>query len=199
MSAVSAEQVLEFYRDADLRMRDLPFYNADLTLELIGWQDLEPLLESPSSMSGSEPVTGLEHRYLAILITPWCINLWVGFGHSAAPDDLSAGGIWRLKLRAQEQTREQEADSSVYELTLAFNARLGWYASGSLTSATSQFESHQQARAWAEDILKLLVPGDVSESGGTRESEPQDTTRTQRLTSTMSRRDLLSGWFRKPA
>lgn len=216
-----AQQVLGFYRAADARMQDLPLYNPSLTVELVGWQPLLPLLAEPETAfrSVADSLTEPERQtkkpeqaghspVLAVLITPWCINLWVGFGDcfhpdspnqqgqvSGSPAGLTLGSLWALALKGNQSEHPQES-SNIYELTLAHDAELGWYASGSLTSDTAPFAYPSQARAWAEDVLALVVPP-VSEASAAAVLEgPAQHPRNVEATSTLSRRDLLSGWFR---
>lgn len=55
-----ASRLLAHYQGAAQRMRELPFFNPALAVELVGWQPLQA--ETPSG----------------VLITPWCLDLiWV--------------------------------------------------------------------------------------------------------------------------
>src|SRR6056297_4098139 len=56
MSEPAVERLVARYREAEPRMRDLPFYNDSLSIEPVGFREWEG------------------HR-LGILITPWFINL----------------------------------------------------------------------------------------------------------------------------
>lgn len=70
MSA-TVERLLAHFRQASERMRELPFYNPALRVELVGWRPFR------------EEIQG------GVLITPWCLNLiWI----PAAPETLPAKG-----------------------------------------------------------------------------------------------------------
>ena len=130
MSAVSADQVLAFYQRAAVNMADLPLYNPALTVELVGWQPLRKRDGSPIQ--------------LGILITPWCMNVWVG----GIDTEQLVGSNWALETAAGE-----------FSLTLARDDGLGFYASGSLISMMGQFDSMTAARSYAEEVLTALLGG----------------------------------------
>ena len=67
MTAV-VERLLEHYSEAAQRMRELPFYNTALDVELVGWCRLRGEIEG------------------GVLITPWCLNLlWVPGAQNELP------------------------------------------------------------------------------------------------------------------
>lgn len=133
MMCPTPEQVEAYYRQVALLMQDLPLYNPALTVAMQGWQALEI---ADLGVHDYQPGMG-------ILITPWCMNLWVGGLHPAVHP--AAGSDWLLRLADTE-----------YRLTMAHHESLGLYASGSLISMMKQFVDMSAARAFAAEVLSLL-------------------------------------------
>lgn len=99
MTDPALERLIARFREAEPRMRDLPFYNERLATEAVGFRDWEG------------------HR-LGILITPWFINLillpgeeddWSGVDQGDQSDwHLPAETIRFTANRPEEETKEDE-------------------------------------------------------------------------------------------
>ncbi|GAB3386779.1 [NiFe]-hydrogenase assembly chaperone HybE [Azotobacter armeniacus] len=92
---------------------------------------------------------------LGVLLTPWCMNL---FWQPLAEAELPAKGE-RVVLALS---------SGNYECTLHEDASLGRYASASLCSPMQDFPGQAEARAMAEEVLRLIfaVPEPESPPSG---------------------------------
>ncbi|WP_221797717.1 [NiFe]-hydrogenase assembly chaperone HybE [Oceanobacter mangrovi] len=133
MSIPASEQIEQLYHQAAERMRFLSLYHEPLSVELLGWQAL-PAANSPDQI-GDEIGVG-------VLVTPWCMNLL-----AAGMSEGRVGDNWLLELPGGN-----------FELTLAHDEQLGFYASGSLVSMMQQFDSMDAARAFAWQALELVMP-----------------------------------------
>ncbi|WP_349569160.1 [NiFe]-hydrogenase assembly chaperone HybE [Azotobacter salinestris] len=80
---------------------------------------------------------------LGVLITPWCMNL---FWQPPADAVLPAKG----------ERAVLALPSGDYECTLHEDERLGRYASASLCSPMQDFPGQAEARAMAEEVLRLI-------------------------------------------
>ncbi|SEI40319.1 [NiFe] hydrogenase assembly chaperone, HybE family [Azotobacter beijerinckii] len=87
---------------------------------------------------------------LGVLITPWCMNL---FWRPPAGAELPAKGE-RVVLALP---------SGDYECTLHEDETLGRYASASLCSPMQDFPGQAEARAMAEEVLRLIFAEPESE------------------------------------
>lgn len=80
---------------------------------------------------------------LGVLITPWCMNLfWQPPADAALP--------------AKGERAVLALPSGDYECTLHEDERLGRYASASLCSPMQDFPGQAEARAMAEEVLRLI-------------------------------------------
>ena len=112
------------------RMADLPFVNAALQVEAVGfaWQHVDP-----------QASTGV----LGILITPWCMNLvWL-------PDDTQ-------NRPAEGQSQEYQIGGERLEFISVEDDVFGHYQSCSLFSPMFDFSDQQSARETATHVLSLL-------------------------------------------
>ncbi len=117
-------QLLAHYRDADDRMQALPFYNPALSVELLVCDGL------PAGTT------------VAVLITPWCLNLiWLAQADQAWP---AKGERCLLRLPDGE-----------YEGVVAVADGLVW-GSAALLSDTLALSDQTAARALAEETMRLL-------------------------------------------
>ncbi|MCY0964840.1 [NiFe]-hydrogenase assembly chaperone HybE [Parathalassolituus penaei] len=129
-ASLTAADIEACYRSIGERMADLPLYNPALTIELVGWQ---PCV-GDSGVAFS----------LGVLITPWCMNLWVGdLGDQTCPP---LGSDWVVSIGDFE-----------YRLTMAHHLQLGRYASSALESLMSRFVDMDSARQFAREVLALVL------------------------------------------
>jgi [NiFe] hydrogenase assembly HybE family chaperone len=131
-------RLIERYREADPRMRDLPFYNDRLDVEAVGFRDWE------------------SHR-LGILITPWFINLVLLPGTA---DDWSAlrqgdQSDWHLPAETIRFTASCPDDGDVYLTAPVFTNVIG-------------VPDHEAAKAIAQQVLESLLakPGTEKSAPG---------------------------------
>jgi [NiFe] hydrogenase assembly HybE family chaperone len=172
MNCPTQQQVEAHYRQAARQMHDLPLYNPALTVAMQGWQSLEM---ADLGLHDYQPRMG-------ILITPWCMNLWVGGLHPAVHP--AAGSDWLLRLAQTE-----------YRLTMAHHQSLGLYASGSLISMMKQFVDMSAAHAFAAEVLSLLQSDETQPAlmvDGSGSDQAENVTTPERGTVDLARRGFLS-------
>tara|TARA_B100001109_G_scaffold255677_2_gene260082 strand:+ start:13722 stop:14294 length:573 start_codon:yes stop_codon:yes gene_type:complete len=141
--------ITRFYLAAAGRMRELPWFNPALRVEVVGWQALPDGTKAP------------EHcHWFGIVITPWSLLLWA----KPAPHiTLEKGSDWGLTLPAGECI-----------LTSAWAEETGPYASTSLLSDTTDIRTQDDARTIAEEILQqLLQPADAGHKTLSQQSKNQ--------------------------
>ncbi|MFC0712225.1 [NiFe]-hydrogenase assembly chaperone HybE [Azorhizophilus paspali] len=129
-----AREVIEaHYRAAGARMAGLPVYNPALAVELFGWRAVEDV------------------GVLGVLITPWCMNLfWQPPAASRQPPA-------DAELPASGERPVLSLPSGDYECSLHEDERLGRHASASLCSPMQDFPGEAEARAMAEEVLRLIL------------------------------------------
>jgi len=167
----SGRFIEDYYRSVAQRMADIPVYNDQLSVELIGWQNFH------------DPDSEQTH-WLGILITPWSMQLW------AKPDEkLHAvkGDEWALQLPAGECT-----------LIHAESGETGRYASASLLSSMTQIAHQDSARTIAGEILQQLMTAEEKtppEKNLAKENISKQKTKKQLPESepVLSRRSFLTG------
>jgi [NiFe] hydrogenase assembly HybE family chaperone len=134
MSEPAVERLVARYREAEPRMRDLPFYNDSLSIEPVGFRDWEG------------------HR-LGILITPWFINLILLPGEH---DDWSAveqgdQSDWHLPSETVRFTANRsEDDQEVFLAAPVFTNVIG-------------VPDHEAAKNIAAQVLQSLLAKPGSE------------------------------------
>ena len=134
------DALLAEFRDADVRMRDLPIYNPALTIEAVGfrpWQD----------------------TWVGIVITPWFMNV-VLLAHDAE--------VWSGRAIGDKTQWQLPAGSC--EFMVGGGDLCGPYQSCSLYSPMGQFTDPAMARQVAEEALRLLFEppaddGDAASDG----------------------------------
>ncbi len=134
MSEPAVERLVARYREAEPRMRDLPFYNDSLSIEPVGFREWEG------------------HR-LGILITPWFINLILLPGER---DDWSAveqgdQSDWHLPSETVRFTANRsEDDEEVFLAAPVFTNVIG-------------VPDHEAAKNIAAQVLQSLLAKPGSE------------------------------------
>ncbi len=134
MSEPAVERLVARYREAEPRMRDLPFYNDSLSIEPVGFREWEG------------------HR-LGILITPWFINLILLPGEH---DDWSAveqgdQSDWHLPSETVRFTANRsEDDEEVFLAAPVFTNVIG-------------VPDHEAAKNIAAQVLQSLLAKPGSE------------------------------------
>lgn len=135
MNEPAVERLVACYREAEPRMRDLPFYNDRLSIEAVGFRDWEG------------------HR-LGILITPWFINLILLPGER---DDWSAveqgdQSDWHLPAETIRFTanRPEEDETEVFLAAPVFTNVIG-------------VPDHEAAKNIAAQVLESLLAKPGSE------------------------------------
>ncbi|EAR61953.1 [NiFe]-hydrogenase assembly chaperone HybE [Neptuniibacter caesariensis] len=119
-------QLLESYACADSRMQDLPVYNKALNIELVGAKALE---------------TG----FVAVLITPWCMNLILMPEQADKTERLAAGSKKLIGFPSgQYEFIQNELDG------------VSGFLSCSLFSPMSQFVDQAGAVETAEQVMLQL-------------------------------------------
>lgn len=111
-----------FTRAAE-RMRDLPIYNQNLSVELSEFKEID------QGLAG-------------VLITPWFMNLVV---LSASKSEADSGSVGAKKLI--------HLPSGAYEFIQNWDKRLGGYLSCSLFSPMTAFTSQEEVREIAEQVM----------------------------------------------
>ncbi|HZX23893.1 MAG TPA: [NiFe]-hydrogenase assembly chaperone HybE [Woeseiaceae bacterium] len=139
MADPALERLIARFREAEPRMRDLPFYNERLSTEAVGFRDWEG------------------HR-LGILITPWFINLillpgenddWSGVDQGDQSDwHLPAETIRFTANRPDEDGQAEEAE--VFLAAPVFTNVIG-------------VPDHEAAKNIAEQVLESLLAKPGSE------------------------------------
>lgn len=118
------------------RMQGLPFLNRALEVEVVGTQMLQG-------------------QWLAVLITPWFMNLVLWPQHFApeqAALQAGVGTIERVALPAGQ-----------FEFIRAFEPGFGAYAACSLFSPVLEFADHDTARKTAEAALAAVLAVDAQD------------------------------------
>lgn len=141
----TAECIEQYFQTAALSMRELPVFNARLHVELRDWRQIEGL------------------GGLALLITPWCMNLLWLPDEAQVQDWPSKGSKVLLPL-----------PSGDYECVAHLCPVLGHYASASLCSPMGHFESQEEAQGMADEVLRLLY---TQEEIASTRPEPTGVTR----------------------
>ena len=135
MSEPAVERVVARYREAEPRMRDLPFYNDGLSIEAVGFRDWEG------------------HR-LGILITPWFINLILLPGEEDDWSGVDQGdqSDWHLPAETIRFTanRPEADEGEVFLAAPIFTNVVG-------------VPDHEAAKNIADQVLKSLLARPGSE------------------------------------
>lgn len=127
------DRVLEYFRQAAVRMQDLPIYNPQLQVDVLGWQNLD------------ECARGEQTGEAGVLVTPWCMNMiWLP-PIDGRPDDWELGGKVTLELVSGD-----------YELVVGEADGVGEYASLSLFSPMAEFADQAAAEETAKEVARLL-------------------------------------------
>lgn len=128
-----AERLEAVFRDIHAqRMQGLPFVNARLRVEAVGFRRWEGC-------------------WLGVLITPWFMNLVL------LPDE---PGEWRtLPVRAEAS---YTFPAGVFDFIGGFEPAVGEFQSCSLFSPVFEFDSHDVARATAEAALAALLDANAA-------------------------------------
>ncbi len=134
MTDAAIGRLLDRYREADARMRDLPFYNDGLEIEAVGFRDWE------------------EHC-LGIVITPWFINLMLLPGPADDWTGLRQGdqSDWHLPAETIRFTANCPEEGDVYLTAPVFTNVVG-------------VPDHAAARAIALQVLDGLLAKPGTES-----------------------------------
>jgi len=138
--------VARFTDIGEQQIKDLPIYNADLTVEAVGFEHVE------------------EHDFLGVLITPWFLNLLL------LPCDFK---MWRPNQIGHEKI-ERQLPSDVHIFTLSGDEIIGEYYSISLISPMFCFFNQEQARATAlEHLQHFLTPPAKENTEEMNQPDPQ--------------------------
>jgi len=127
----TTEQFQRYFGEVAASMSQLPIFNADLNVALV---EVEP---------SNHLVEGYD---VAVLITPWCMNLVL------RPVDL-------IDSWSQEQIGHKKIvsfPSGDYEFIFNWNEALSGYFSCSLFSPMSEFDSQEVALATANAVVSEL-------------------------------------------
>ena len=155
---LTASCIESVYQSIAGHMRELPLFNPALGVRMVGWQ----------SIPQGRGVAG----QLGVLVTPWCMNLWVQpAGEQLCPAN---GSDWLLEL-----------DGFQYRLTMAEHPVLGRYASVALESLMGRFVDMDSACRFAVEALAVMIPVAVPAAASTAS-----------VASAVSRRGFLTaaGW-----
>lgn len=146
--AARLSQIIEEFRAADCRMRDLPVYNPALDVEAVGFR----------------PWNG---AWLGVMITPWFINLMLVPVDAGAWRDLVAGSKVHWSF-----------PSGRVEFIVSVGDTCGPYQCCSLFSPVLEFEDQEAARQTARVALEALMNPDMledpEESTSMRSSGPMN-------------------------
>lgn len=129
------QQLKASFEKVATSMDDLEFYNSALTVEVV---------EGPF----------FEENRLAVLITPWCMNLILSSVEKAEYDAAQVGSKKILTL-----------PSGNYEFLYAGSEELGSYGSCSLFSPMLEFSDQETVVLTAKEVLKAVL--DVENCGKT--------------------------------
>lgn len=150
MSPPAVDEVLAHYREADPRMRDLPFYNARLSVEAVGF-------------------TEWEGRALGVVIAPWLINLvllpgedddWAGLGQGHQSD-------WRFPAETVRLTASRLDGGGIHLTAPVLTTAMG-------------FPDQGTARAVAAEIVPALLAAPDRPGGDTAPVSRRDFLRGKR-------------------
>ena len=150
MTVPAVDEVLAHYREADERMRDLPFYNGRLSVEAVGF-------------------TEWEGRGLGVVIAPWLINLVVLPG---ADDDWSG-------LAQGEQT-DWRFPAETVRLTANRLDAGGIQLTAPVFTTALDFPDQATARAVAAEIVPGLLAAPDRSRGETAPLSRRDFLRGKR-------------------
>ncbi|WP_415898728.1 [NiFe]-hydrogenase assembly chaperone HybE [Neptuniibacter sp. QD48_11] len=121
------QQLKASYQEAAVTMAELEFYNSALQVDVV---------------EGSV----LEGSCLAVLITPWCMNLILIAEEKPEYDQAQVGSKKIVSL-----------PSGSYEFLYAGSEALGAYGSCSLFSPMLEFADQEAAVLTAEEVLKAVL------------------------------------------
>lgn len=121
------QQLKASYQEVALTMAELEFYNPALQVEVV---------------EGS----ALEGSCLAVLITPWCMNLIL------IPDEKAEYALAQVGSK-----KIVSLPSGSYEFLYAGSEALGAYGSCSLFSPMLEFSDQEAAVLTAEEVLKAVL------------------------------------------
>lgn len=152
-----------FRHIAATRMAGVPILHPALTVEAVGFRR-EPAVDS---------------RWLGVLITPWFMNLICLPLPGDDWQDLSSGTGRTLGLPSGE-----------VEFLAAHEDDLGTYLSCSLFSPMQDFAHQDDARAVAQEVLRLLCDPDQAEEA--KPAAPPPDGLNARMARPVSRRGFLS-------
>jgi [NiFe] hydrogenase assembly HybE family chaperone len=155
------------YREVgETRMRGLPFVNAALAVEAVGFAPFEG-------------------RWLGVMVTPWFINLVLAPLDPAAWRSIGPGDKLRYRFPAGE-----------YEFIGANEPGVGEFQACSLFSPVLEFVDQPTARFVAEHARAALLDAANREQHDAEEARAGPIARVeQALDAPVSRRDVLRGRF----
>ncbi len=134
------------YASVAERMSDMPLYNDQLSVDVVALQQID----SRHLKSELQTVP----LFMAVLITPWCMNVVVIPVAETVSNFLPAvGSTWLVDIAGSE-----------FEFTVAADIGFGAFASASLISMMHQFETMTQAQEFAKQSLELLLTPEANKS-----------------------------------
>ena len=133
---IGAVQKLEsvFSDIARTRMRGIPILNPELSVEAVGFREWKG-------------------RWIGVLITPWTINLVLLPGQDAP-----------LTALALDEKEMWSFPSGDYDFMGLNEPEIGTCHMCSLISPVTEFASHEEARAVAQEIINALFAADSANS-----------------------------------
>lgn len=165
----TAQKLYEVFDDiAATRMAGLPICNAALRVEVVGWREWNG-------------------RHVAVLVTPWTINLMLLTGSEA------------LEPLPPDATQTWTFPSGSYDFMGLNDAVLGVCHTCPLVSPTLHIATQAEAVNIAGQIMALLFAGEQSDR--MRDAERRELLEAARLKGEkiseipLSRRDFLRGFF----
>jgi [NiFe] hydrogenase assembly HybE family chaperone len=148
------------------RMNDVPIVNPRLDVEVIGVQEWNG-------------------HWLALVVTPWFINLML------LPQTDEQAAAWRgLGIGAEVAHR---FPAGRFDFLIGEEDGIGRYQMCSLFSPVLEFQDQVAARIAGRAALEALFDADIDASSPREEANPQVEADTARPVTSMSRRGLLTG------
>lgn len=134
------------YASVAERMSDMPLYNDQLSVDVVALQQIDS--RHLKAELQSVPL------FVAVLITPWCMNVVVIPVAENVSNFLPAvGSTWLIDIAGSE-----------FEFTVAPDIGFGAFASASLISMMHQFETMIQAQDFAKQSIELLLTPEANNS-----------------------------------
>lgn len=131
------------YASVAERISDMPLYNDQLSVDVVALQQIDS--RHLKAELQSVPL------FMAVLITPWCMNVVVIPVAENVSNFLPAvGSTWLIDIAGSE-----------FEFTVAPDIGFGAFASASLISMMHQFETMAHAQDFAKQSLELLLTPEV--------------------------------------